>query len=375
MPDGKKVLFVVNHADFFLSHRLPLALAANMRGYEVHLASMRTDAIKQLRHYPIIWHEIPLVVRVNPWRDAILFRSLVGLYKSIRPTIIHHVTIKPVLYGSVASRLARVPAVVNALSGLGYLFISEENRNKTIRKFITPMMRWGLGHPNSVLILQNDDDADDFVEANLVAADKIRIIRGSGVNMKEFPVTPVPRTKVVSLISRMLWDKGIGEFVEAAKLVRSKDQEIEFRLIGEPDANNPQAIPTDTLKQWENDGHVRWLGHQDNVESQIRESTIVCLPSYREGLPKVLIEAAASGRPLVATDVPGCRDIARHGENALLCPVKESKCLAQAIETLLSNYGLAQQLGAAGAKLARENFSLEKVVAETMQLYTRICTG
>lgn len=369
-----RLLFVVNHSDFFLSHRLPIALAAKERGYDVHVATMPTPAASRLSEFGLPWHELPLEVRsLNPLRDLVLLRHLYRLYERLRPDVVHHVTIKPVLYGGLAARLASVPAVVNALSGLGYVFLVGGLKGRVLRAGIQRMLRYALGHRNSVLILQNPDDASDFVSRRIVEEKRIVLIRGSGVDLNVFTPSPEPpEPPVVVLPSRMLWDKGVGEFVEAARILRENGVMARMVLAGDIDANNPASLTRGELEAWQREGHVEWWGHRTDMPEVFRQAHVVCLPSYREGLPKVLIEAAAAGRAIVTTDVPGCREIVRDGQNGLLVPVRNAGLLASALENVLGNRVLRQEMGAAGRRMAEAAFGIDLVIDHTLALYDRL---
>lgn len=369
-----RLLFVVNHADFFLSHRLPIALAAKERGYDVHVATMPTPAAGRLAELGLPWHELPLEVRsLNPLRDLVLLRHLRRLYERLQPDVVHHVTIKPVLYGGLAARIARVPAVVNALSGLGYVFLAGGLKGRALRAGIQRVLRYALGHRNGVLILQNPDDASDFVSRGIVEEKRIVLIKGSGVDLAEFTPSPEPaELPLVVLPSRMLWDKGVGEFVEAARLLRRNGTDARMALVGDVDTNNPASLTREELDRWQSEGIVEWWGHRTDMPEVFRRAHIVCLPSYREGLPRVLIEAAAAGRPIVTTDVPGCREIVRDGRNGLLVPARDADTLASALARLSGDGALRREMGAAGRQMAEAEFAIEQVIERTLGLYDQL---
>jgi glycosyltransferase involved in cell wall biosynthesis len=367
-----KLLFVVNHADFFLSHRLPIALEAQRRGWEVHVATMATPAAQELSNYDLTWHSLPLQPRsMNPFVELRLLVHLLQCYRTLAPDLVHHVTVKPVLYGSIAARLAGVPAVVNALSGLGYLFMAEGLTSRLVRGAIKPLFACALNHSNSILILQNPDDARQF--EGLVEKRRIALIRGSGVDVDVF--TPVPESEgppVVVLPSRMLWDKGVAEFVEAARTLKQDGSAARFVLVGDTDSNNPTAVPLSALRRWDREGPVEWWGFQKDMPAVFEKAHVVCLPSYREGLPKVLVEAAACARPIVTTDVPGCREVVQHDVNGLLVPMKNSSALAHALQTLIEDSSRREQFGSRGRQMVERGLSLDKVVSDTLRVYERL---
>jgi glycosyltransferase involved in cell wall biosynthesis len=231
-----------------------------------------------------------------------------------------------------------------------------------------------LNAGRNLLILQNPDDEALLVNSGLVAAKRVRLIRGSGVDIQRFaPTLEAPTTPVVMLPSRMLWDKGVGEFVEAAHLLRARGCTARFVLVGNGDPDNPASISEDQLKAWHDSGVVESWGHCSDMPATLAQAHIVCLPSYREGLPKVLLEAAACGKPLIATDAPGCREIVRHGENGLLVPLRDAASLADAIERLLADANLRCTMGQKGRRMVELEFSEAKVAQQTLAVYRELC--
>jgi glycosyltransferase involved in cell wall biosynthesis len=296
----------------------------------------------------------------------------VRLYRNLRPDLVHHVTIKPVLYGSLASRAVCDIKVVNAVSGLGYTFTSDK-RAKATRGVATVLYRATTLNPYSRTIFQNPDDLKTFVEKRLVKPKQAVLIRGSGVDCDRFQERCEPQgDPVIMLPSRMLWDKGVGEFVEAARIIRNSDLKARFVLVGGFDPGNPTGVPIEQLNAWVQSGVVEWWGHQDAMPEILSNANLVVLPSYREGLPKVLLEAAASARAIVATDVPGCREIVRHDVNGLLVPPHSSEALAQAIRVLLKAPELRTRFGRAGRGIAVREFSEQMVVRQTLDLYREL---
>lgn len=371
MTGPLKLLYVVNDGPFFLSHRLPLALAAREAGYEVHVATPPGAAAAEIQAQGLAYHPITLVRSgTRPVQEIASFLDLLRLYRRLRPGIVHHVTIKPTLYGGVAARLAGVPAVVSAVTGLGYLFVSRNAKTVLLRRSVTSAYRLALRHPRSRVIFQNPDDLAFFEERRLIRPRQAVLIRGSGVDMAAFAPGAAPAgPPVVLLAARMLWDKGVGEFMEAARTLRGKGVAARFALAGDTDPANPAAVPPSRLEAWRASGLVEWWGHRTDMAEAFNGAHVVCLPSYREGLPKVLIEAAACGRPLVTTDAPGCREIVQHGVNGLLVPVGDAAALAAALQRLIDDPALRQRMGEAGRELAAKEFSLDKVIGETLTVY------
>ncbi|HUW36076.1 MAG TPA: glycosyltransferase family 4 protein [Rhodocyclaceae bacterium] len=372
-----KLLFLVAEDWYFCSHRLPLARAAKAAGYEVVVATRvgtHADAITA-EGFKLVAIGLRRSGR-NPWREFRAILEIAGIYRRERPDLVHHVALKPVLYGAIAARLARVPAVVNALAGLGFVFASASLKARLLRPWVVGALRLSIDAKGSALIVQNPDDRKMLVEGGVVAAARVRLIRGSGVDIRRFAPTPEPGgTPLVMLPSRLLWDKGVGEFVAAARLLRERGVEARFVLVGDSDPETSAAIPVGQLQAWQSVGAVEWWGRQTtwDMPAVLGSSHVVCLPSYRgEGLPKVLLEAAACGRPLVATDVPGCREIVIDGGNGLLVPPRDAPALADAIGRLLADPDLRAAMGRRGRELVEAQFSEERVVAQTLALYREL---
>lgn len=309
---------------------------------------------------------------VNPWKEARTVARLVKIYRRERPDIVHHVALKPILYGSLAAAFSGTRKVVNALTGLGWLFTG--NRPAPIRHAAAMAYRAAL--KGSKVIFQNKDDLKLFVDRRIMDERDAVLIRGSGVNLDVYaPTKEPPGTPLVILPGRMLADKGVSEFVSAAWALKLRKANARFALVGETDPENPGAIKDEQLKRWQSEGVVECWGRRDDMPEIYSRSAIVCLPSYREGLPKALIEAAACGRPIVATDVPGCREIARHQDNALLVPAKDASALADALNTLLESPDLRARMGRRGREIAEAEFSQEIVAEATIALYKGMLDG
>ncbi|MBP9218611.1 MAG: glycosyltransferase family 4 protein [Sterolibacterium sp.] len=367
-----KLLFFVTEDWYFCSHRLPVARAAQAAGHEVVVAC------RVHRHAEVIetagFRLIPLDLRrggQNPLQELVSLRAIWRIYRRERPDIVHHVALKPVLYGALAAYLARVPAVVNALTGLGYVFSSPTLKARLLRPFVTLALRGLLNAGRSVLILQNPDDGRMLVQEGMVEANRIRLIRGSGVDIRRFALCP-PAQELLPLVvlpARLLRDKGVVEFVAAARLLKAQGVVARFALVGERDPENAAAIDDQTLADWMQEGCVECWGRHEDMPAVFAQASIVCLPSYREGLPKALLEAAACGRALVATDVPGCREIVIDGHNGLLVPVQDVVALAAALRRLLENAAWRDTLGRNGRALVEAEFSEERVMQQTLAVY------
>ncbi len=370
-----KILFVVAEDWYFWSHRRPIANAALQNGYDVFVATRVGNCGEKIVEAG--FRLIPL--RLNRGSYSLFHElrtvsELRRIYRREKPDIIHHIALKPVLYGSMATLGNRRVQVINAFAGLGYLVSSPSFKARALKQMLWKAFRFLLNRPNSFLLLQNREDRDLLVAEVGVRPEKTTIIRGSGVDVNEFRAAPeAPGVPIVLLSSRMLWIKGISDFVEAAKLLHARGINARFVLAGDTDPGSPGAIPREKLQEWQNAGPVEWWGHQQSMSRMLQQSTLVCLPSHGgEGVPKALIEAAATERAIVATDVPGCRDIVRHGTNGLLVPPKNPAALADAIAQLLNDAPLRAGMGRRGREIAVNEFSEEKVIQQTLALYCQL---
>lgn len=370
-----RLLYLVNSPEFFLSHRLAVAEAARQAGCDVHVATPDGPRAAGIRERGFIFHCLDLTRRsMRPWDEGRCFASIVSVLRSIRPTLVHNITIKPVLYGGVAARLLGVPAVLHALTGLGYLFISRSTRDALVRAALLRGLRLALEHPNSLAVFQNPDDREAIEAAGVISRSRSALIRGSGVDTEIFrPIAEPEGLPVVLLASRMLWMKGVEEFVAAARQLKEAGVRARFALVGDTDPGNPAAVPRSQLERWREMNEVEWWGHQEDMVAVFRRANIVTLPSHGgEGVPKVLIEAAACGRSIVTTDVPGCREVVRDGENGLLVPPRDAGALARALGTLLADSERRQQMGRKGRVLAESEFSVKQVISATLNLYREL---
>jgi glycosyltransferase involved in cell wall biosynthesis len=365
-----RILFVVNADWFFLSHRLPLALAAMEAGFEVHLATAVTDRAKEIEGYGIKLHPLSIDRRSASLMEAgkLLF-SLYSLIRTLSPTVVHLVTIKPVLFGGLVARLARVPRVIAAISGLGFVFTARGGRAQLRKLLVSLLYRLALSHRQVRVIFQNGDDQMILQRYAGIRDSQVVRIRGSGVDLSAWPVRSLPNTPpVVMMASRLLKDKGVVEFVEAARILRGY-KSARFVLVGGIDVGNPTSLQREELESWVQEGVIEWWGTRKDMPVVLSMSHIVVLPSYREGLPKGLVEAAACGRAVVTTDVPGCRDAIDPDVSGLLVEVRNPKALAAGIKTLLEDVQLLTSMGAAGRRLAEESFDIAEVIAKHLLLY------
>ncbi len=373
MTARPRLLYVITEDWYFWSHRLSLAVAARDAGYAVSIATRVQQHGDRIRQEGFELLPISLSRRSrNPVREAKSLFELVRLYWRCRPDIVHHVGLKPILYGSVAARVTGCRAVLNAFAGLGYTF-TEGTQRSILRRIVSLALRGAVKGSHAMALFQNRDDQECLVTTGVVERDRTRVVPGSGVNLTMFcPQLPQTGRVVVMLASRMLWDKGIDEFVKAARLLKQEGVEATFVLVGRCDEENPAAITPAQLSQWEQEGTVEWWGHREDMPEVFTAATIVALPSYREGLPKVLLEAAASGLPIVTSNAPGCREIVRHGENGFLVPVRDVQALAEALRMLIHNRELRLKLGQRGRQIVLEEFSQERISAEILAIYREL---
>lgn len=373
----KRLLFLVNVDWAFLSHRLPIAIEALNQGYEVHVATVVTDKLATLHSYGLIVH--PLAIRRGKVGFISEVRAVWDIFKlfiKLRPHIVHLVTLKPVLFGGIVARLTGVSSVVVAIPGLGFVFMARGLKASIIRFFVGKLYRFVLGKKNLKAIFQNSSDRKIITQATGLAFSKAVMIPGSGVNLSTYAVKKLPEDiPVVAMASRLVCDKGVHEFISSARLLRQRGYSVKFVLIGEPDIESPTSVTEANMDQWRDEGVVHVLGYQKDISNLFSQTNIVVLPSYREGLPKVLVEAAACGRAVVTTDVPGCRDAIEPGKSGLLVPVKDSMALADAIQHLIDNPELCKSMGQAGRALAERKFSIETVVEAHMEIYKALGTN
>ncbi len=371
MSNRPRLLYLITEDWYFWSHRLDLARAARDAGYSVTIASRVTNHGERIRQEGFQLEPLEMVRRSrNPLQELAAIVELVRIYRRVKPDVVHHVAMKPILYGSLAAWVTRVPVVLNAFAGLGYLFTDPERQWGGLGWMMQMALRWVIGMTGSTVLFQNEADRDELVQSGIVKPTCTRVIAGSGIDINVFSVKPSPQgTPVVLLPSRMLWDKGIGEFIQAARDLKEMGVGARFVLVGRCDDDNPAAIPPEQLAQWVQEGVVEWWGHRDDMAAVYASAMIVVLPSYREGLPKVLLEAAASGKAIVTTDVPGCREVVSDGVNGILVPPRNSSALATAIVGLLSDQPTRETMGARGREMAEAKWAGPRIIEQVLDLY------
>ncbi len=370
----RRLLFVVNVDWFFLSHRLPIARRAIAEGYEVHLATTFTGREEELRQHGLTLHPLSLERRGAGLLNALrVMWELWRVYRAVDADVVHLVTIKPVLLGGVVARLARVRNVVVAVSGLGHVFIAS-GVFAAIRRAFVKTAYWRICEPDNVkVIFQNTDDFRETGLAARLRPEQAVMIRGSGVDLSQYRATPMPSGPVVvTLASRLLAEKGVREFAEAARLLRQAGVDARFCLVGQTDPGNPASLDESTVKAWVSEGVVEWWGHRADMPAVLAASHVVVLPSYREGFPRVLIEAAACARPVVTTDVSGCRDAIEPDVSGLLVPPRDAAELANTMRSLISNSGRREAMGRAGRERAERLFDVDAVVRSHLDIYQEL---
>ncbi|MBC07612.1 glycosyltransferase family 4 protein [Thalassospira sp.] len=369
---GKRLLYVVNVDWFFLSHRLPLAIAAQKQGFEVHVAVSITDGMKSLEECGFTVHKISISRgKSNLLKEIKAFIQVFKVFFNVKADVVHLVTIKPVIYGGIAARILGVRRLVAAISGLGHTFVAKGIKASLLRSVVAVAYRIALSHRNQTVIFQNSTDLDCLTRLAGLSTKDTKIIKGSGVDLRSYEMSDLPggMPRVV-MACRLLSDKGVWQFVEAARILKVRGVRARFELVGDIDPGNPTSLSLEDLQDIDREGIVERLGYRSDIVNVMKEATIVTLPSfYGEGLPKVLIEAAASGRPIVTTDMPGCRDAVKDGVTGVIIPPRDSISLADALQNLLENPALCISMGRAGREKAEKEFDIDKIVQEHIDIY------
>jgi glycosyltransferase involved in cell wall biosynthesis len=373
-----KLLYLVTEDWYFCSHRMDLARAARDSGYNVIVATQVSDHADEITREGFKLVPIQLSRRNrDPIADLADIIELVGIYREEKPDIVHHVGMKPIVYGSWAARYLRQVAVVNSFAGLGYVFTGTKRSTRIARGAVVFMMkstRGGSSYRRS--IFQNKDDFEALRACGLVALKDASIVPGSGVAEEKFvPAPEAPGDPMVLLAGRVLGDKGVAEFVEAATIIKNRGIKARFVVAGRTDPANPSSIPDAQLQKWQAAGIIEWWGQRNDMPAVLAQSHIVALPSYREGFPKILLEAGASKRPVVATDVPGCREIVRDGENGFLVPVRDAKALAEALIKLIEDRELRIRMGARGREIVLSGLTSSQIIPQVLSVYGDLLQG
>ncbi|WP_135081530.1 glycosyltransferase family 4 protein [Terasakiella sp. SH-1] len=373
MPQ-KKVLILVSKDWYFLSHRLPLALGLVKDGYKVHVACHINQAKTELENHGFILHDLNLgreQISLQSTQSAI--QNITKLYRDVKPDIVVHVALFTVLLGTIAALRAPVGTVINMITGMGYSFIAKNLKARLIRFMISIFMRLFSQTKRIHMIVQNGNDIELMQSFGFKTEKNLFLIRGSGVDAKYFSPSPeLPQNGLITFVGRTLWSKGVSEIVEAARILKNKGKSYRIVLVGAPDPGNPQSATQHDIDIWQSDGLVECWGRRSDIANIYQQSSIALLPSWREGLPKSLLEAAACGLPMIATDVPGCREIVHHEKNGLLVPLKNPTALADAIENLMEHYDIRKQYGAYARKQIDTELNDKAIIEQTVSLINKL---
>jgi glycosyltransferase involved in cell wall biosynthesis len=364
MSGDARVMVVGGHADSLIHFRGPLLRRLVAEGHDVTACApdAGADVRRELAALGIAYRHVPIQrAGMNPMRDVGTVRALTALYREVQPDLVLTYTIKPVIYGSLAARLSRVPRICSLITGLGYSFGTATLRQRALNPVVQSLFRFALAH-NEVVFFQNPDDLRQFVDAGLASDRQAVLVNGSGVDLEHFRVAPLPEgTPTFLLTTRLLWEKGVGEYVEAARTLKAKYPTARFRLLGPLDPN-PAAVSRAQLDAWSAEGVIEYLGSTNDVRPAVADTSVFVLPSaYREGTPRSILEAMAMGRAIITTDAPGCRETVRGDENGFLVPVSDSIALASAMERFLRDPGLVAPMGVRSRAIAEEKYDVHLV--------------
>ncbi len=370
----KKLFIVVNHDWFFLSHRKAIAVAAREAGWDVTIVCRDTGRFEDIQDLGLKAINLPInATGMNPVEEMRTFRFLRRLYKRERPDVVHHVGLKTMLWGGLATKLTNVKGVVNAVSGLGVMFSGE--KLSLTAKGVLIVLRFSHRMVGVRVIFQNHEDEALFLRHHIISSDKSVFIKGSGVDLEEFKYVPEPANSLLKVVfaARMVKEKGVLNVIEAAELLRNwYEGNAEFLLCGGL-SENPDAIKQEKLKELCDGSYIKWLGYQKDIKSILEQCNIVAFPSYyREGVPKSLIEACAIGRPIITCNSIGCKDAVDDGVNGYLVPIKDSKALAEKLRLLIDNSNLRKKMGKASRMKAEKEFDLNEVVRKHLEVYDTV---
>jgi glycosyltransferase involved in cell wall biosynthesis len=368
-------LLLSSNTDWYLfNFRLSLAQYLRGAGIEVVLVSPPGDYVARLEEQGLRWIRGEVGRQsLAPWTEISSLRQIYEIYRQERPDLVHHHTVKPVLYGTLAARMARIPGIANSITGRGYIFLGENLKARLLRLAVKPVYRLAFRLPNCGVIFENTNDQEYFIQNHLVDSKQTWLIEGVGVDQERFAPHPEPEgIPVILMAARMLWDKGVGVLVEAARLLK-REMPVRVALVGEPDLGNPATVSRKMLEAWNTEGVVEWWGWQPDMAQVYQRCHIVTLPTmYGEGVPTTLLEGAASGRPLVATDIPGCRQVVIAGHNGFLVPTNDPPALAEALKCLASDPVLRGRIGSASRDLVMQKYTHAQVNAATLRVYQQI---
>ncbi len=376
----KKIIINLTEDWFFVSHFLGRALEAKKAGYDVYISCNEEYSRKYIEENGIKFFPVPLDRRgINPIYEFYLLLKYLYIFNKLKPDIVHNVGPKPIIYGSIIAKLLKIKSVINAPIGMGFVFTSSSIKAKFLKNILLVLFKFTMNkhhgrNKRNRVIFENSDDMNFFINAKIVNINDSILIRGAGVEIDNQLIKKKKENKIptITLVARMLKDKGIYEFVEAAKILHYKNIKGRFLLIGDIDKKNPTSLKKSTLEEWNDKKIIEWLGWVNDVNKILLETDILCLPSYREGLPKSLLEGAAIGLPLVTTNTVGCREVVLDGVNGYLVPIKESKKLSLAIQKLIEDKELRLRMGKESLRIAKSEFSSEIINSQTLSIYDEL---
>ena len=377
------MVLVSNTGWNILNFRMNLAQTLVEHGYDVHAIGTSDGCEDGIRDAGVVWHDWSLTRRsINPLSELDAMRSLDSAYRKIRPDLVHHFTVKPVLYGTTVARMRKVPAIVNSVTGLPYFLLSQSKSGVrgVAREAALKWYSWALSGHDVCPMFQNSDDLAVIAAANQKVQHQAVSTRGSGVDLTKFKTVDESFVEthelVITFVGRLIKEKGIFEFVEAArKVLAQATRPIRFVVCGDVDSGNRSAVPTATMAEWQALAGVEFLGHVSDVRKILEQSHLVVLPSYREGTPRALLEAGACGLPIIATDVPGCREVVVDRVNGRLVPAKDAAALAAVMLELINDWSLMRKYGRAGRDRVQTVFDERLVIDATLDVYSRMLSG
>lgn len=371
--DPKTILMILNDMAWFWSHRLTLAKAILKEGYGLTLAVENAEDDKKMQDMGIQAHNLRGYDKgFNPLAELLLLFSIYKAIKTTKPDIVHAITLRHAFYAGIAARILRHPQSVFTIAGLGSLFAADSAKAKILRFIAMPVFRFAFRHKGAKLIFQNPDDYQIMIDRGAVHADQCVIIKGSGVDLTQFPYTAQPHNDIPIMLfsSRLIAEKGLDDYVEASRILKEKGVKARFLVAGDTAHKNPKNMDPKQVQAWHDERLIEWLGNVDDMPQRLQACDVFILPSYyREGVPKVILEALSTGRPIITTDKPGCRETVDDGVNGFKIPAKDGEAIAEKIETLLADRHMMNAMGAASRKKAENEFSVESVVERTLQCY------
>jgi glycosyltransferase involved in cell wall biosynthesis len=367
-----RLLYVTAEDWAFLSHRLPMARAARDAGFEVHVATRVTDNAAAIEAEKFILHPIPFARgKLSPLAALRTIAALRRVQRQVAPDVTHHVALQSSVLGMIAM-FGRPVACINAFIGLGYSFTSKSLKARALRRLIGVVLNRLVDRDGSIALVQNGDDMAALIALG-ISKSRIALISGSGVDIKRFTPLPEPAgTPTFGFVGRLLDDKGVRTLVAAHRLLRARGSDARLLIAGTPDPANPASVTKTEAESWNREPGITWLGHVDDIAGLWARAHVAVLPSRREGLPLSLMEAAACGRAMIASDVPGCREVVIHEQTGLLFPADDATALATAMERLSTARELRARYAGAARTLAVDKFAAEIIGQQTVQLYRRL---